>query len=111
MLKLWVDCVCPQMSVGELSATGQQSIQQGYFIAPAMFTHIQHVFRQANFACHCCTPFFSKQKAFCSISLIGLSAPGYPAYYSTTVPSFRFRVDPTGNKVAPLSGRVSALQC
>ena len=46
---------------GELLATGQLSNS-----SPTMITRIQHVFRQANFACHC-TPLFTKQKAFCSV--------------------------------------------
>ena len=50
------------------------------WVKQTIITHIQHVFRQANFACHC-TPLFTKQKVFCSTSLISV----YPTYYSTTL--------------------------
>ena len=54
---------------GELLATGQLSNSS------PNHRHIhQHIFRQAHFACHC-TPLFTRQKAFCSTSLIGVLGP------------------------------------
>ena len=47
MLKLWVDCVFPQMTVAKV---GNCWLQDSYpTVPPIMITHIRHVFRQANF--------------------------------------------------------------
>ena len=66
-----MDFVCPQMSVAKVENCWLQESYQYHTVPLNIITHIQHLFRQANFVCHC-TPLFTKQKAFCSISLIGV---------------------------------------
>ena len=50
-------------------------------VLQTIITHIQHIFRQANITCHC-TCLFTKQKAFCFSSLIGVlgSVCSWPIY-------------------------------
>ena len=72
MLKLWVDCGYPQMSLAKVENCW---LQDSYPIVSPNHNHThQTCFRQANFACHC-TPLITKQKTFCSTILIGVWEP------------------------------------
>ena len=72
MLKLWVDSVCPQMTVAKVENCWLYDSYPP--VPPPMISHMQHAFRQANFACHS-TPLFTKWKAFHSACLIGVLGP------------------------------------
>ena len=94
MLKLWVDCVCPQLTVAKVENCWLYDSYPP--VRPPIISHMQHAFRQANF----CLPFYSFVHQIEGLSFrmshrcLGtclktgfqtLAPRAYPPYYSTTV--------------------------
>ena len=110
-----LDCVCPQINAARVEncwlqdsfqTVPQQSSQTSNTYSDKKPLHALHSFVHQNER-----PYKSQRcLGICLKTGSQTLAPRYPTFFSTTVLSFRFRVNPTGNKVAPLSGRVSALQ-